>query len=91
VAPAASDRDEFDQRYEQGAHRRRMMVTNVHAESPAPAGRLSALARVLTYAKSRGDVWYAQEDEIARLVSRAGPPAIGRSPPSPTDLPGPTV
>jgi hypothetical protein len=56
-----------------------------------PAGRLRALDRVLTYAKSRGDVWYAQEDEIARLVNRAGPPAIDRSPPSLTGLPGPTV
>jgi len=29
-------RDEFDQLYEEGMHRRRMMVRNVHAESPAP-------------------------------------------------------
>jgi hypothetical protein len=56
-----------------------------------PAGRSRALGRVLTYAKSNGDVRFARKDEIARLVNRAGPPAIDRGPPSLTGLPGRTV
>jgi peptidoglycan/xylan/chitin deacetylase (PgdA/CDA1 family) len=80
-SPAAYEqalRDEFDQLYEEGAHRRRMMVASLHDRISGHAGRVRALDRFLTYAKSKGDVWFARKDEIARfaLANRAGIPVI---------------
>src|SRR6202043_2113939 len=77
-------RDEFDQLYEKGAHRRRMMVTGLHDRISGHAGRVRALDRFLTYAKSKADVWFARKDEIARyvLADRAGTPIVERGPPS---------
>jgi len=51
----------------------------------------TALDRFLTYAKSKGDVWFARKDEIARyvLANRAGTPVVNRGSPSVTGLPGP--
>jgi multicopper oxidase len=66
--PAAYEqalRDEFDQLYEEGAHRRRMMVTSLHDRISGYAGRVRALDRFPAYAKSKGDVWFARKDEIA--------------------------
>jgi peptidoglycan/xylan/chitin deacetylase (PgdA/CDA1 family) len=94
--PAAYEqalRDEFDQLYEEGAHRRRMMVTSLHDRISGHAGRVRALDRFLTYARSKGDVWFARKDEIARyvLANRAATPVIDRGSPSKTGLPGPTA
>src|SRR5438105_12485811 len=94
--PAAYEqalRDEFDQLYEEGAHRRRMMVISLHDRIAGHAGRVRALDRFLAYAKSKGDVWFARKDEIARyvLAYRAGTPVIDRGPPGKTGLPGPTA
>jgi hypothetical protein len=94
--PAAYEqalRDEFDQLYEEGAHRRRMMVTSLHDRISGHAGRVRALDRFLAYAKSKGDVWFARKDEIARyvLANRAGTPVTDRGSPSKTGLPGPTA
>jgi peptidoglycan/xylan/chitin deacetylase (PgdA/CDA1 family) len=94
--PAAYEqalRDEFDQLYEEGAHRRRMMVVSLHDRISGHAGRVRVLDRFLTYAKSKGDVWFARKDEIARyaLGNRAGTPVIDRGPPSKTGLPGPAA
>jgi peptidoglycan/xylan/chitin deacetylase (PgdA/CDA1 family) len=91
--PAAYEqalRDEFDQLYEEGARRRRMMVVSLHDRISGHAGRVRVLDRFLTYAKSKGDVWFARKDEIARyvLANRAGTPVIDRGPPSKTGLPG---
>jgi peptidoglycan/xylan/chitin deacetylase (PgdA/CDA1 family) len=85
-------RDEFDQLYEEGAHRRRMMVVSLHDRISGHAGRVRALDRFLTYAKGKDDVWFARKDEIARyvLANRAGTPIVDRGPPSATGLPGPT-
>ncbi|MEH2567896.1 polysaccharide deacetylase family protein [Bradyrhizobium sp. AZCC 2289] len=85
-------RDEFDQLYEEGAHRRRMMVVSLHDRISGHAGRIRALDRFLTYAKGEEDVWFARKDEIARyvLANRAGTPIVDRGPPSATGLPGPT-
>jgi peptidoglycan/xylan/chitin deacetylase (PgdA/CDA1 family) len=93
--PAAYEqalRDEFDQLYEEGAHRRRMMVTSLHDRISGHAV-IRALDRFLTYAKSKGDVWFARKDEIARyvLANRAGTPIVDRGPPSVTGLPGATT
>jgi hypothetical protein len=55
--------------------------------------RRSEADRFLAYAKSKGDVWFARKDEIARyvLANRAGTPVIDRGSPSKTGLPGPTA
>jgi peptidoglycan/xylan/chitin deacetylase (PgdA/CDA1 family) len=94
--PAAYEqalRDEFDQLYEEGAKRRRMMVISLHDRISGHAGRVRALDRFLGYAKSKEDVWFARKDEIARyaLANRAATPVIDRGSPSKTGLPGPTV
>ncbi len=85
-------RDEFDQLYEEGAQRRRMMVVSLHDRISGHAGRVRALDRFLTYAKGKENVWFARKDEIARyvLANRAGTPVVDRGPPSVTGLPGPT-
>jgi peptidoglycan/xylan/chitin deacetylase (PgdA/CDA1 family) len=94
--PAAYElalRDEFDQLYEEGPHRRRMMVISLHDRISGHAGRVRALDRFLTYARSKPDVWFARKDEIARwaLSSRAATPIVKRGSPTVTGLPGPTA
>lgn len=59
-------RDEFDQLYEEGASRRRMMLISLHDRLSGHASRVRVLDRFLTYAKSHPDVWFARKDEIAR-------------------------
>src|SRR4051812_5991403 len=93
-SPAAYEqalRDEFDQLYEEGAQRRRMMVVSLHDRISGHAGRVRALDRFLNYAKSKEDVWFARKDEIARyvLANRASTPIVDRGSPSVTGLPGP--
>ncbi len=58
--------DEFDQLYEEGASRRRMMLVSLHDRLSGHASRVRVLDRFLSYAKSRPDVWFARKDEIAR-------------------------
>jgi peptidoglycan/xylan/chitin deacetylase (PgdA/CDA1 family) len=94
--PAAYEqalRDEFDQLYDEGAHRRRMMVISLHDRISGHPGRVRALDRFLTYAKSKEGVWFARKDEIARwaLDHRADTPVIERGSPNVTGLPGPTA
>jgi peptidoglycan/xylan/chitin deacetylase (PgdA/CDA1 family) len=86
-------RDEFDQLYEEGASRRRMMVVSLHDRISGHAGRVRALDRFLSYAKSKPGVWFARKDEIARyaLANRATTPVIDRGSPNVTGLPGPTA
>jgi peptidoglycan/xylan/chitin deacetylase (PgdA/CDA1 family) len=86
-------RDEFDQLYEEGASRRRMMVVSLHDRISGHAGRVRALDRFLSYAKSKPGVWFARKDEIARyaLAKRATTPVIDRGSPNVTGLPGPTA
>lgn len=85
-------RDEFDQLYDEGANRRRMMVISLHDRISGHAGRVRALDRFLTYAKNHGGVWFARKDEIARfaLKARAQTPIVVRQAPAVTGLPGPT-
>jgi peptidoglycan/xylan/chitin deacetylase (PgdA/CDA1 family) len=86
-------RDEFDQLYDEGAHRRRMMVISLHDRISGHPGRVRALDRFLAYAKSKAGVWFARKDEIARwaLQHRSDTPIISRTSPTVTGLPGPTV
>lgn len=61
-------KDEFDQLYEEGANKRRMMIISLHDRISGHAGRVRVLDRFLTYAKSRKDVWFARKDEIAKYA-----------------------
>jgi len=61
-------RDEFDQLYEEGASRRRMMLISLHDRLSGHASRVRVLDRFLTYAKSHPDVWFARKDEIAQYA-----------------------
>jgi peptidoglycan/xylan/chitin deacetylase (PgdA/CDA1 family) len=83
-------RDEFDQLYEEGGHRRRMMVVSLHDRISGHANRVRSLDRFLTYARSKPDVWFARKDEIARwaLSTRSATPIMRRGPPTVTGLPG---
>src|SRR5580693_6981435 len=94
--PAAYEqalRDEFDQLYEEGANRRRMMVVSLHDRISGHANRVRSLDRFLTYARSRPDVWFARKDEIARwaLSNRSATPIVKRGPPTVSGLPGPVA
>jgi peptidoglycan/xylan/chitin deacetylase (PgdA/CDA1 family) len=94
--PAAYEqalKDEFDQLYQEGAHRRRMMVISLHDRISGHAARVRVLDRFLTYAKSKQDIWFARKDEIARwaLSQRSSTPVIVRGSPLVTGLPGPSA
>lgn len=86
-------KDEFDQLYEEGAKRRRMMVISLHDRISGHANRVRVLDRFLTYAKSKDGVWFARKDEIARyaLANRSTTLVINRGSPNVTGLPGPTA
>jgi peptidoglycan/xylan/chitin deacetylase (PgdA/CDA1 family) len=58
-------RDEFDQLYEEGRRRRRMMSISLHDRISGHASRVRVLDRFLTYARGYDDVWFARRDEIA--------------------------
>jgi peptidoglycan/xylan/chitin deacetylase (PgdA/CDA1 family) len=57
--------DEFDQLYEEGAARRRMMSILLHDRISGHASRTRVLDRFLTWARERPAVWWARRDEIA--------------------------
>ncbi len=85
-------KDEFDQLYEEGAHRRRMMVISLHDRISGHAGRVRVLDRFLAYARSKPGVWFARKDEIASyaLETKGSPtPIVSRGAPTETGLPGP--
>jgi peptidoglycan/xylan/chitin deacetylase (PgdA/CDA1 family) len=83
-------KDEFDQLYDEGARRRRMMVVSLHDRISGHANRVRVLDRFLAYAKSRPGVWFARKDEIAAyaLAHRAATPVYDRGAPTVTGLPG---
>jgi peptidoglycan/xylan/chitin deacetylase (PgdA/CDA1 family) len=83
-------RDEFDQLYEEGASRRRLMLIGMHDRINGHANRIRVLDRFLTYATSHEDVWFARKDEIAKwaLEHKEDTPIVHRGPPSATGLPG---
>lgn len=91
--PAAYEqalKDEFDQLYEEGAHRRRMMVVSLHDRISGHANRVRVLDRFLAYARSKPGVWFARKDEIVdwALRARAGTPVYDRGSPTVSGLPG---
>jgi peptidoglycan/xylan/chitin deacetylase (PgdA/CDA1 family) len=83
-------RDEFDQLYEEGSRRRRMMVVSLHDRISGRPARVRVLDRFLEYARSKPGVWFARKDEIARyaLEHRTHTPVIERGLVSLTGLPG---
>ena len=83
-------RDEFDQLYEEGATRRRMMVVSLHDRISGHANRVRVLDRFLAYAKSKPGVWFARKDEIAAwaLQHRERTPVLDRGPAGQSGLPG---
>jgi hypothetical protein len=68
------------------------MVISLHDRISGHAGRIRVLDHFLEYARSKGGVWFARKDKIARFVlaRRAGMPIIDRGPAKETGLPGPT-
>jgi peptidoglycan/xylan/chitin deacetylase (PgdA/CDA1 family) len=94
--PAAYEqalKDEFDQLYEEGAQRRRMMVVSLHDRISGHAGRVRVLDRFLEYARSKPGVWFARKDDVARFVleHRSSTPVIDRAGADRTGLPGPSA
>jgi peptidoglycan/xylan/chitin deacetylase (PgdA/CDA1 family) len=82
-------KDEFDQLYDEGATRRRMMLVGFHDRINGHANRVRMLDRFFTYARSKPDVWFARKDEIAAwvLAHRGDTPILQRGPASVTGLP----
>lgn len=85
-------KDEFDQLYEEGATKRRMMVVSMHDRISGHANRVRVLDRFLTYARSKPGVWFARKDEIAKyaLQTKGQTPVFERGPATETGLPGPS-
>jgi peptidoglycan/xylan/chitin deacetylase (PgdA/CDA1 family) len=83
-------KDEFDQLYEEGATRRRMMLIGFHDRINGHANRIRMLDRFFTYAKSHDGVWFARKDEIAKwaLEHREDTPILTQRPNSTEGLPG---
>jgi peptidoglycan/xylan/chitin deacetylase (PgdA/CDA1 family) len=59
-------RDQFDQLYEEGAKRRRVMLICTHDRMAGMPAVVKMLDRVLTYISQKDGVWFARKDEIAR-------------------------
>jgi peptidoglycan/xylan/chitin deacetylase (PgdA/CDA1 family) len=85
-------RDEFEQLYEEGATRRRMMNISLHDRISGHASRVRVLDRFLTFATGHPDLWFARKDEIATwaLSTPANTPTVERAPAPRCGLPGPS-
>ena len=83
-------KDEFDQLYEEGTGRRRLMLIGMHDRINGHPNRIRVLDRFLTYAKGHDDVWFARKDEIARwaLEHREDTPIVHRGSASVSGLQG---
>lgn len=73
-------KDEFDQLYEEGARRRRMMVISLHDRLSGRPSRVKSLERFIIYAKGHPGVWFGRKDEIAAhaLATPETTPKISR-------------
>lgn len=61
-------KDEFDQLYEEGSKRRRMMLISFHDRISGHASRVRVIDRFLKYAKQHDGVWFAKKEEIAKYA-----------------------
>jgi peptidoglycan/xylan/chitin deacetylase (PgdA/CDA1 family) len=82
--------DEFEQLYEEGATRRRMMSISLHDRISGHASRVRSLDRILTVLGKYPDVWWARRDEIAdwALATPEVTPVVEREPAEISGLPG---
>jgi peptidoglycan/xylan/chitin deacetylase (PgdA/CDA1 family) len=62
---------DFDQLYEEAAHRRRMMSISAHDRISGTPQMVRAWDEFLKYAKQRPDVAFLRKDEIARYALRS--------------------
>jgi len=58
-------KDEFDQLYAEGAHRRRMLVVSTHGRISGRPNRIRVLEEFITSAQTHPGVWFATKKEIA--------------------------
>ena len=92
-SPAAYEqqlRDEFEQLYEEGAERRRMMSISLHDRISGHPSRVRVLDRFLGWAVRHRDVWFARRDEIAdwALTTPEITPHVKRAAAEISGLPG---
>jgi peptidoglycan/xylan/chitin deacetylase (PgdA/CDA1 family) len=82
--------DEFEQLYEEGGSRRRMMSISLHDRISGHASRVRVLDRFLSWARERSDVFWARRDEIAdwALATPDTTPTVERFPVEDSGLPG---
>ncbi len=59
---------EFDQLYEEGARRRRMMSISAHDRIAGQPAMVRVLDQFLVYAKSKAGVSFMRKDEIVQFV-----------------------
>jgi peptidoglycan/xylan/chitin deacetylase (PgdA/CDA1 family) len=86
-------KEEFDQLYEEGAKRRRMMVVSLHDRVGTRPAAIRVFDRVFDHMRRKENVWFARKDEIARwaLTRREHTPIVERGPAGETGLPGPAA
>jgi hypothetical protein len=82
--------DEFEQLYEEGATRRRMMSISLHDRISGHASRTRVLDRILTCLRKRPAVWWARRDDIAEwaLATPELTPVVKRAAAEISGLPG---
>lgn len=61
-------KDEFDQLYEEGATRRRMMVISFHDRISGHASRVRGIERFFKYVAQHKGIWYATKAELAKYA-----------------------
>jgi peptidoglycan/xylan/chitin deacetylase (PgdA/CDA1 family) len=61
-------KNEFDQLYYEGGHRRRMMALSAHDRVSGRPGRAKVIEDFITYAQKHEGVWFARKDEIIRYA-----------------------
>ena len=59
---------EFDQLYEEGAHKRRMMSVSLHDRIGGTPSVVHVVDKFIQYAKKHKDVVFMRKDEIAKMV-----------------------
>lgn len=58
--------DAFDWLWEEGATAPKMMTIGLHVRTIGRPGRIAGLDRVLGHMRTKGSVWFARRDDIAR-------------------------
>jgi len=84
-------KDQFDQLYDEGLSRRRMMQICTHDRMCGAPAAVRMLDRVLQHIRRQPGVWFARRDEIARwaIAQPEHTPVVQRGRVAETGLPGP--